>query len=182
MKPKITRTELIAKLPIKIDFTKSKLFIIGIRGYYKNTMGVKGKNDINICDDAICILSEDFFETFNGNTDPSKTQKSIATLQPGYYASYRFDTHFGKVLKYPAICQRLGDVNIKREGQGDKIISGKFGINIHKGGYKTTSSLGCQTIHPDQWEDFYNKAKKQAEVYYKEKWNSETITYILIEN
>ena len=73
MKPKITRTELLSKLPIKIDFTKSKLFIIGIRGYYKNTMGVKGKNDINIYDDAICILSEDFFETFNGQSSYTQT-------------------------------------------------------------------------------------------------------------
>jgi hypothetical protein len=34
-------------------------------------------------------------------------------------------------------------------------------INIHRGGRKGTSSLGCQTIHPDQWQAFYAMTRSE---------------------
>jgi hypothetical protein len=40
-----------------------------------------------------------------------------------------------------------------------------FGINIHRGGYHVTSSAGCQTIWPDQWESFLSLVKGELERY-----------------
>lgn len=52
--------------------------------------------------------------------------------------------------------------------------SGRFGINIHKGGLFTVSSLGCQTIYPSQWDDFYKKVSSCMS-----SWKMKTIEYHL---
>lgn len=153
--------------------------IVGIRGYYKKTMGDPTKNDRAIYDDAIFIVSKDEFHTFNANTDPSAFKTGIAKLKPGVWPCYRFDIHGGRHAKYPAICQRAGEVTVSRDNREDE--TGMFGINIHKGGYKTTSSEGCQTIYPDQWDRFYLTAARIFKGIHGEKWKNVTVTYILIE-
>ncbi|MCK7558716.1 hypothetical protein MKQ70_28485 [Chitinophaga sedimenti] len=69
-----------------------------------------------------------------------------------------------------------------RDGSPDYEDTGMFGINIHRGGYNTTSSLGCQTIHPTQWDSFINLAKDQASRIWGQRWNKEVVPYILIDN
>ena len=49
-------------------------------------------------------------------------------------------------------------------------------INIHRGGYNTTSSLGCQTIHPSQWEAFIALAYLEMD-----RAGQKTIPYLLVE-
>jgi len=186
-RPRLSSKELLALLkPFKKKLAPYEVILVGIRGYYKKTMGDPNINDIGIYDDAIFIYSPSAFAAFNANTDPTvkrrktPTLRGIATLQPGFWPVYKFDNHIGKKTKYPAICQRLGPVVVSRDGETE-LDKGEFGINIHKGALGSTSSEGCQTIHPNQWESFYELAKDQAVRYYGAEWKKTVIPYVLLE-
>lgn len=175
--PQISREELIALIKKHYpDLAIDKFAVIGLRGYYKNTMGAPAVNDRAIYDDAIIILTDNELHAFNGNCDPSAYREGIAKLKAGIWSVYRFDLHKGKYL---ALCQRSGNVTVIRDGKGED--TGMFGINIHKGGYNTTSSLGCQTIYPSQWDRFIGTAKRICEGLYGDKYKSKTYTYVLID-
>lgn len=184
--PQITREELAALLLKQYPtLTLDKFAVIGLRGYYKNSMGDVGENDRAIYDDAIILLSENELHTFNGNCDPSKYQKGIAKLKAGVWPVYKFDLHSGKYL---ALCQRAGNVTVIRDADnledtttGDKEGTGMFGINIHKGGYNTTSSLGCQTIYPTQWARFIATAQRLCENSYGKDYKKQIYAYVLID-
>ena len=186
-KPRLS-TEEIEKLlePYGIDREKFPLLVIGIRGYYKNTMGAPGVNDRGIYDDAIILHSPSVTATYNGNTDPSSLKvgagfgagKGMASLKPGPWFVHKFDLHNGKYL---ALCQRGGNVTVLRDGNPPYPDTGSFGINIHRGSYNSTSSLGCQTIHPDQWESFISLAVDQAKRYHGPRWNKVVIPYVLVD-
>jgi lysozyme len=182
--PRLSSTRLHQLLdPLLIDRTKHKLVLVGIRGYYRNEFGRVGKNDIGIYDDAMFIDTINLTASFNANTDPSTLKQDRAILKPGVYFSHKFDRHGGKVSQYPAICQRLEKVTVFRYQKATnsfKEDKGMFGINIHKGAPATTSSEGCQTIHPLQWDSFYETAKSEAKrLYGTDNWNKVVIPYIL---
>lgn len=180
--PKLTRQELLDLLRRKIGagYSLPEFVIVGIRGYYKRTMGNPVRNDRAIYDDAMFIMTDHEFHSFNANCDPSKYKPGIANLKPGVWPCYQFDIHGGRVEQYPAICQRKGEVTVIRDGEGED--TGMFGINIHRGGNRGTSSEGCQTIPPTQWARFYNTAARLAENVYGKDYKKQTITYILIES
>lgn len=177
--------ELIA--PFMSDRTQHPLLVIGVRGYYLNTLGAAGANDRSIYDDALFIDSPFVTASFNANTDPSTfrkgrgtgSAKGMACLKPGLWKAHQFGLHKGKYL---ALVQTKGPVTVVRDGSPDYEDTGNFGINIHKGGLNTTSSLGCQTIHPSQWDSFINLAKDQASRIWGQRWNKEVVPYILIDN
>lgn len=188
--PRLSARELLKKLAThKIDFDKHKLIIVGIRGYYKNTLGEVGKNDRGIYDDAIFVYSPVGMVAYNGNTDPTGfrkgdgagSTKGMAVLKTGAYYAHKLGLHKGKYL---ALVQRLGKVTVIRDGiNGDYEDTGEgFGINIHKGEMDSTSSEGCQTIPPTQWNGFINLVKELAKRYYGNKWEDTVIPYILLEN
>lgn len=186
-RPRLTSAELRALIePFKIDRDKFPLVVVGIRGYYKNTMGAPGVNDRGIYDDAIFIDTAQATVAYNGNTDPSAyrpgngtgAQKGMATLNVGAWFVHRFDLHSGKYL---ALCQRAGQVTVTRDGISPRLDTGNFGINIHRGGYNTTSSEGCQTIHPAQWDSFIQLAVDQAKRYFPNTWKTAVIPYVLVE-
>jgi len=148
--------------------------LIGIRGYYKNTMGVPDTNDVGIYDDAIVLYSPNVFATFNANTDPSVLRKNVAVLMPGFYW-YKLGIHgLSKPpeRRYEALVQ-MDVVTIKRHNGNEE--TGFFGINIHKGGYNTTSSEGCQTIYPAQWPHFIALVKGELT-----RMNQKIISYYLV--
>ena len=177
-KPRLSSADLHEKInKLNIDRVKFPVLVIGIRGYYADTMGVVGKNDRGIYDDALFIDSPSVTASFNANTDPSVSRKGISVLQPGVYL-YKIGMHNMKA-PYEALRQ-YGRVSVIRDGSSKietDTAAAPFYIDIHKGGYGTTSSLGCQTIHPTQWPSFLESVKSEL------KRNKQTIVpYLLIEN
>lgn len=149
--------------------------LLGVRGYFRDTMGEPGRNDVGIYDDAIFFVAPGVFKAVRANTDPSRigyspsVGKFIAMLQPGLHYFIR-GAHRGYT---PALRQadedqakefgipNYGHVKVWRSKSLSQIADGTapedegyFAINMHKGGWGTTSSLGCQTIHPDLYGDF----------------------------
>ncbi len=186
-RPRLSSTELRSRIaPFNIDREKYPVVVVGIRGYYRNSMGAPGVNDRGIYDDAIFIESAQAMIAFNGNTDPSKyrvgtgtgSRKGMASLNTGAWFVHRFDMHKGQYL---ALCQRAGPVTVTRDGNPPYLDTGMFGINIHRGSYNSTSSEGCQTIHPLQWDSFIATVKDQVRRYFPQNWQNKTIPYVLIE-
>lgn len=121
-----------------------------IRGYYHDD---HGENKRGIYDDCIFIVGPEHFSAYNANVDASAFRDGIANLKNGTW-QYKPGIHGlskPKARQYQAFVQ-AGKVTVARDARGDD--TGWFGINIHRGGTNTTSSLGCQTIPPDQWEAF----------------------------
>lgn len=153
------------------------VFIVGIRGYYLNSMGKAGANDRGIYDDAIILVSPTAYLTCNANTDPSVFRPGIATLKPGvhWYRKGRHGLSKGPGKSYPAFRPDNPEekLPVTRDGQaGDKW---GIAINIHRGGYNTTSSEGCQTIYPPQWLPF--QVLTYAEM---DRYKQTRIPYVLI--
>jgi hypothetical protein len=152
--------------------------LVGIRGYYRDTMGVRGRNDRGIYDDAIILVSPNVHAAFNANTDPSreginpKVKKPYAVLKRGVW-SYKIGQHgISRGNPYTALVQ-AAPVTVLRDAAEE---TGWFGINIHRGGRTSTSSEGCQTIPPEQWPAFI--ALVQSEM---KRANARTLRYVLTE-
>lgn len=188
-RPRLGSRELEALLaPFTIDRERYPVLVAGIRGYYRRTLGDPEANDRGIYDDALFLSSPSAMAAFNGNVDPSSyrpghgegAQKGMASLKPGAWFVHRFDAHRGKYL---ALCQRAGPVTVVRDGEnGPYETEGWYGINIHRGGWTATSSEGCQTIHPSQWDAFITLAVDQAKRYHGAAWRRAVIPYVLLEN
>jgi hypothetical protein len=158
-----------------------KVALVGIRGYYKNTMGKKNANDLGIYDDGIFLVTPQVYATFNANTDPSVLRPAIATLVPGVHR-YRKGRHgISKGAGYPALRPAtLGNkLPVRRWNArtNDYYYDTGIAINIHKGSYNSTSSAGCQTIYPAQWNGFINLVYSEMDRY-----SQKTIPYLLVEN
>ena len=127
--------------------------ILAVRGYYSNTLGEKGKNDRNLYDDAIFVVEPAGVHAFNGNTDPSGRRTGLASLSAPQAVRYVPGLHgySRRNGPYPAFRQN-SECTVLRDRKGED--TGIFWINIHRGGNKTTSSAGCQTVPPHQWNEF----------------------------
>lgn len=149
--------------------------LLGVRGYYLNSMGEPGVNDRKIYDDAIILYSPTVHASFNANTDPGAFAKHIANLCPGKWL-YKIGIHgLNKPVEkqYKALVQ-AAKVTVKRDGEG--LETGYFGINIHRGGVTKVSSIGCQTIYPSQWPAFIAMVESEMKRY-----NQRFIDYVLTE-
>ncbi len=191
-RPQISATSLeILLQPYQDQLQRYPLTVIGIRGFFPS-VGSTGKNDRNIYDDAIILRVPKLgvLSAFNGNTDPTRVHqgwgtseqtRGTAVLKTGLWPVYRFDVHHGS-QPHEAICQRAGTVTVMRDGNPPYADTGNFGINIHRGGYTKTSSLGCQTIPPEQWDEFYGLACGAAKQLWGTAWRNEIVAYVLLEN
>jgi hypothetical protein len=150
--------------------------LVGIRGYYRDSMGAKGTNDVGIYDDAIILISPNFHAAFNANVDPSrlgwnaKVKKPMAQLKAGVYR-YKLGKHgISRGNPYKALVQ-AGPVTVHR---GDKEETGFFAINIHRGSRNSTSSEGCQTLPEPNWTGFINLVEAEMK-----RNNAKTVSYVL---
>lgn len=174
-KPKLYYPGLIKLIkPLALDTEKYPVYIVGIRGYYKNSMGSAGVNDRGIYDDALFIVSGNKSYPFNGNVDPASyrkgygfaEQKGMASTKPGLYYCLKLDYHKGKYL---ALCQRLGPITVIRDGNPPYEHTSKYiGANNHKGGISTTNSLACWTVVPSQWDEYINLVVSEMKMHYGE--------------
>lgn len=167
--PQITLQDLSAMVSgLKIS---QPVYLVGLRGY-----DAPEKNARGIYDDAMILVGPNHLSTYNANTDPSYAfQKHLASLKPGLW-EYKLGIHGlskPEAQQYQALVQ-AAEVTVERDGEG--LDTGFFGINIHRGGVNTTSSLGCQTIVPDQWPTFIENVKEQLA-----RAGQKTIPYALIE-
>lgn len=156
-KPQIKQADLLKR----IGTPPASVFLVGIPGYYLNTMGKKNVNDRGIYDDAIILVSPTAYATFNANCDPSayrpktSSRQGVATLKPGTHL-YRKGKHgISRGPGYNALRPATpGErLPVTRDGDSNQDAYG-VAINIHRGGYNTTSSEGCQTIYPTQYDAF----------------------------
>ena len=162
------------------------------KGYDVNVVGVRNNSPAvyrkvtNVFDDWLTVTFKDSlgnwnFFCWNATTDPGKkgvqqyhNAKGVARLVPGQYRStWMVDKHQGK---YDALCQRLGEVTVWRDGNKDLVFdekvkdTGVFGINIHKAGTDSTWvenwSEGCQVFkRVKDFDEFMSICKRAAKIH-----------------
>ena len=158
------------------NWKDDKCILVLVRGYYRDSMGVKGRNDRRIYDDAAfwIDLETNRFSSWNCNTDPNGyrkgwgkgSKKGMASLKTGLWR-YKKGMHYGS--KPHMAFRQAADVTVIRDGSPDYEDHGQFGINIHSGRDYSTSSLGCQTFPESQWIGFRDEGYKLIKKYGQEK-------------
>lgn len=135
------------------------VYCVAVRGYYLNTMGQIGKNDLGMYDDMVCWVWSTGIAAFNYNTDPSRVGfnpnagKNMAMLVPGMY-TFVMRKHKGQYNAFGQGDRPVAVYRCNAAGTVTSVEEGLFGINIHKGGVNGTSSEGCQTLPTQQWTQF----------------------------
>ena len=155
------------------------VYVLAIRGYYKNGMGKPGVNDRGIYDDAMVLVGPNYLQSFNANTDPSKQMPGLATLITGlhYFRKGKHGLSKGPGKAYDAFRPDTVDESLPVTRDGKKGIFKGVAINLHRGGEVYTNSAGCQTIHPSQWLEFQTAAYKMMT-----NESQHRLPYLLIEN
>ena len=147
-RPRLTLALALSRVAVPVNL--GEVTVLGFRGYYHVD---EDDNERGKYDDAVAIVGPEHWSTYNYNTDPSAHRQGIATLTAGDWR-YKPGIHGlskPKAHQYAAFVQ-AGPVQVRRDQGATE--SGYFGINIHRGGATGTSSLGCQTLPPAQWDAF----------------------------
>ncbi|HEY0866630.1 MAG TPA: hypothetical protein VGE01_04605 [Fimbriimonas sp.] len=115
-------------------------------------VGISG-GKIGVYDDRFYHVIRGDVTEYPGNVDPSKLDRGRATLERMRVFHWRAGIHgLSKPpgRRYAAFVQAEQVTVIRYQIGAD---TGMFGINHHRGGVASTSSLGCQTYPPNVWED-----------------------------
>lgn len=159
---------------------KDAVVIVGIRGYFRRTLGDPTKNDRGIWDDCIAVISPTAFSAYNGNTDPSIWRTGIASLVEGVHRYKKGKHGISRGNGYPALRPATPNESLPVTRDGKKGRSLGVAINIHRGGSvkatspRVTSSEGCQTIPREQWDSFLGLVYGEMDRY-----SQKTVPYIL---
>ncbi|HEY8560527.1 MAG TPA: hypothetical protein VIL74_09130 [Pyrinomonadaceae bacterium] len=122
------------------------LLVVGVRGYFLNSVGKPGENDLNLWDDAILVYYDSVLvKTFNANTDPSKHNQKLAMLDAGLYEFYQ-GTHKERIKAFRAYPEGVELPCKRQQFDGSWVKSKCSAINIHDGAFNDTWSAGCQTV------------------------------------
>ena len=184
------------------------VMILGVRGYYRDTLGRLGINDFGVFDDAGFVITPDDVFPFNWNCDPSKkgfnkgVGKNYAQLMPGVWP-FRQGPHKGKpgalrqLTNDEATRAQLQEFFTDDRSDGYFVVRrveddnvGKLetqyqAINIHWGNEAGTSSWGCQTLPPEQFPVFsqtvYAAMNEHAQAWSEARKSFGWIPYILTE-
>ena len=135
---------------------QSKVAVVAIRGYYLDSMGKAGRNDRRIWDDAMFVIHPNGIERYQANTDPNGyrkghgtgSKKGMAMLKSGIHR-YGKGSHRGRQA-----FRQCEHFTVIRDGNPPYEDLGLHAINLHSGGYSSTSSLGCQTVPASTWQRF----------------------------
>ena len=155
-----------------------KVILVGVRAYYRDRMGLTGKNDYGMYDDALFWIAPSAFAGYNGNTDPSRlgwnpnADKYMARLQGGLWR-YKKWKHKQKYWAFGQNAPVTVD-RVKNDGTVAKTETGYFGINVHRGLENSTSSEGCVTTTEDQWDVF-----KEQGYYLLDRFEQDDFPFIL---
>lgn len=150
-KPEMSREALVRLA--RLSGITTEVFLVGIRGHFRDSMGVPGKNDRGIYDDACFFVDGEKVYSWNFNTDPSIFRPGIARLCEGVHL-YKKGIHGlskPKARQYWAFRPATSDESLPVQRDGQEGISRGVAINIHRGSFNSTSSEGCQTVYPSQF-------------------------------
>ncbi len=171
-RPKATHADILKHVVAAgLSIGEERAVLVGVRGYYRDSMGKVGRNDQAMYDDAMFLITPTGVVSWNANTDPQKAGQKKAMLAPGLYSFYK-GKHKGK---YDALRPYPEGVTLPCTRDGKTSMCSH--TNIHKGGFNDTFSEGCQTIYPTQWPGFINAVYDQMK-----RAGKKTIRYALVEN
>lgn len=149
--------------------SKSKACFLMLRGYFLDTMGVKGKNDRRIYDDALFYVEANQFLACNANADPNgyrsghgeaEDTMGMLTIKDPQICYYKPGLHKGRPAfrqNRPLYGWRDADSSVKESKiqvvDGIKVytVFGEFAANLHDSPETSTSSLGCLTVPKPQF-------------------------------
>lgn len=131
---------------------------VAVRGYFRDSKGRAGRNDRGIYDDALFLLGPAGHDAYPFNVDPSRHRKGIASIRPNQAVCYKPGLHGyrRKGGPYPAFRQHE-KCWVHRDKGRDQF--GMFHVNLHRGGWNGTSSLGCMTVERGIWLTVRDKIK-----------------------
>jgi lysozyme len=166
--------------PYKSRLKKSdQVILVGVRAYYRDSMGTTGRNDYGMYDDALFWVAPSALGAYNANTDPSRlgwnpnAQKFMARLRAGCWRYIEWK-HKQQYWAFGQGSNKVAVDRVKEDGTVAKTETGVFGINVHRGGSKGTSSEGCVTLVPNQWEQF-----KDQGYYLLDRFDQDEFPFIL---
>lgn len=161
---------------------------VAIRGFDLDE-GAKGVNDRRIWDDRVFIVTPNDIKVFECNTDPNGFRKGYGTGENKGMACLKKGVWFfgkGSHKGTPAFRQCV-PFTVTRDGNPPYDHTGWHAINWHSGGQTSTSSLGCQTLKPNDFVSLrsyvYDQMEKCDNPFMKNDFEQKcrAIPYILIE-